>query len=165
MERPRKTLPSSRTKRAGIKEFPYSPYLQRRRLFSLLMCRLHSSMQPTKVCRNDQQIRLSLPSPGYLNQGGTKLDSGRVEGLAWGQKYTQAPSKKQHNPQGEEQIKKNFITTQATASLQQRGLSAGLYTDHYHAAAADKATSATIVSVSAYCVAPIRRCRNARPRP
>ena len=55
-----------------------------------------------------QQIRFSLPSPGYLNQGGTKLDSGRVEGLAWGQKYTQAPSKKQHNRQDGEQIKQNL---------------------------------------------------------
>ena len=107
----------------------------------------------------------SLPQGTSSEVKPSSITAGLKDELG-GKSILKRHSKSSNNPPYEVQINRYLgEKTLAAKGSQQRALPASLSTDRYQAAAAGKATSATIVGVSVYCVVPIRRCRSARPRP
>jgi hypothetical protein len=107
----------------------------------------------------------SLPQGTSFEEKPSSITAGLKDELG-GKSILKRHSKSSNNPPYEVQINRYFREkTLAAIGSQQRALPASLSTDRYQAAAVGKATVATIVGASAYCVVLIRRCRSAPPKP
>ena len=112
----------------------------------------------------------SLPQGTSSEVKPSSITAGLKDELG-GKSILKRHSKSSNNPPYEVQIaappKNRYLGKDFSGikGSQQRALPASLSTDRYQAAAVGKATVATIVGASAYCVVLIRRCRSAPPKP
>ena len=107
----------------------------------------------------------SLPQGTSSEVKPSSITAGLKDELG-GKSILKRHSKSSNNPPYEVQINRYlWEKTLAAKGSQQRALPASLSTDRYRAAAEGKATVATIVGASVYCVVLIRRCRSAPPKP